>query len=112
VTPTGGYFGFGPEIRSFFDEIRREVGSMNERNVEALAVLIQCLGLEPFDAEGKDAHSLARHLAARGVLVPSVLTDEECQEIAAYSASAVRTSQALGSHPCIASLERIAKGQA
>lgn len=79
---------------------------MNERNVAALAGL-----LEWATAGMTDPRTVAVALAARGVLVPSALTDGECQQIHEESTDDYDRGCFLV-REFIAELERIAKGEA
>jgi hypothetical protein len=71
---------------------------MNERNVAALAALLE----EWWCGDGTATEAIARFLASKGVLVPSALTDEDCErEFISIPEDA---------HEVRAALERIAKG--
>lgn len=82
---------------------------MNQRNVEALAVLVQEADIKYEDAfqagmsNQLQSESMwkAQWLASRGVLVPSVITDSEWYNV-------VKGDEG-NSEECIAALERIAK---
>jgi hypothetical protein len=81
---------------------------VNEKNVEALEVILDELSGEAICERELMIGTLARALAARGVLAPSALTDEEARVVADDLGAEVTTSSTLGSLQ--ASLERIAKG--
>ena len=80
---------------------------MNDRNVAALDLLLGEAGLPP---RGPSRRQLAEALAARGVLVPSALTDDQCKELEACFGLLVDKfdDKPFGLR---AELERIAKGE-
>lgn len=83
--------------------------SMNERNVEALTNLIgemspgHSFGLLAFD-------DVARYLASRGVLEPSVLTDEDCRDLPEYRSETTLAEPEEVWANLRAALARIARG--
>ena len=89
----------------------------NERNVTALIQIFIAVGADFVKQSGQPpdpithAEWLAKRLAAKGVLVPSALTDDEAVRIGADASGNVpsdRTEIAL----CVREgLERIAKGE-
>ena len=85
---------------------------MNERNVERLRLMLieECRRLRHLlSPETVDA--LASALAARGVLVPAVLTDDEAVKIGADAVGAMPTDPAEIALCVREGLERIAKGE-
>lgn len=94
---------------------------MNERNVEALEETITSALVESDQGGGgyPTPRYLAELLAARGVLVPSALTDREAESVAgqedwAHDADGneFRADQLNKPSEVRAALERIAKGDA
>ena len=80
---------------------------MNERNVKALeAVLAEIADSAGYVEDGP--RTIAEHLASRGVLVPSALTDEERWAI--YEAA--NAEGPVSDTTLVGTLERIAKGEA
>jgi hypothetical protein len=77
----------------------------NERNVAALKALVQeAMGLTDEDYNyGAGPSAVAAFLAARGVLVPASLSDEEWFRVVAGDEG--------NRDECVAALERIARGE-
>jgi len=98
------------------------------QNVEAIAEVIKAylnapeseggshyidLSMDDRPGDGGGLDHLAKFLASRGVLVPSVLTDEECEQVAEDSQAADLLDTSTANYPAKvrAELERIAKGE-
>ena len=88
---------------------------MNQRNVEALASLLQEAGIR--HGLDKGYSDLAEWLASRGVLVPSALTDDELDRLPGldseyYGESVYMATEAPHIRKaCRSALERIARGE-
>ncbi|HUR95474.1 MAG TPA: hypothetical protein VMY76_12865 [Gemmatimonadales bacterium] len=81
----------------------------NERNLQALQLLVDDMQL--IRSSFVSAREAAKWLAARGVLVPAALTDDEAVKIGADAVGAVPTDPAEIALCVRQGLERIARGE-